>query len=112
MPSWEKCGQSVQANGEDLTFFRIVLPHAMRIKFSETFWKKTKSGKLVVTAGRKRTFTRGGATVIFEVRAVLALVVLRAGTVVVGGQVEAVRSVLTRVGRAVIDIQLGQRGIE
>lgn len=53
-------------------------------------------------------FTCGGATVVFEVRAVLALVVLRAGAVVVCGQVEAGRSVLTRVGRAVIDIQLAE----
>lgn len=60
----------------------------------------------------RRTFTRGGATVVFEVRAVLALVVLRAGAVVVCGQVEAGGSVLTWVGRAVIDIQLRQRGIE
>lgn len=43
---------------------------------------------------------------VFEVGAVFALVVLWAGTVVVCGQVEAGRSVLTRVGRAVIDIQL------
>lgn len=45
---------------------------------------------------------------IFEVGAVFALVVLWAGAVVVCGQVEAVRSVLTRVGRAVIDIQLAE----
>lgn len=74
--------------------------------------EKDKEQKLAVIAGRRRTFARGGATVVFEVRAVLALVVLRAGTVVVCGQVEAGRSVLTRVGRAVIDIQLGQKGIE
>lgn len=53
-------------------------------------------------------FTRGGATVVFEVRAVFALVVLRASAVVVCGQVETGRSILTRVGRAVIDIQLAE----
>lgn len=52
----------------------------------------------MVVAGRRRTFTRGGATVVFEVGAVLALVVLRARAVVVCGQIEAGRSVLTRVG--------------
>lgn len=68
---------------------------------------------LVVRAGRggrvlggRRTFTRGGSAVVFEVGAVLALVVLWAGTEVVCGQVEAGRPVLTRVGGAVIDIQL------
>jgi len=76
------------------------------------FWKKTKREKVVVTAGRRRTFTRGGATVVFEVGAVLALVVLGAGAVVVCGQVEAGRSILTRVGRAIIDIQLWQKGME
>lgn len=49
---------------------------------------------------------------VFEVRAVLALVVLGAGAEIIGGQVEAGRSVLTGVGRAVIDIQLEQRGIK
>lgn len=65
----------------------------------------------MVTACRRRTFTRGGATVVFEVRAIFALVVLWARAEVVCGQVEAGRSILTRVGQAVIDIQLGQRGI-
>lgn len=64
---------------------------------------------LVLRADGTLTFTRGGPAVIFEVRAVLALVVLGAGAVVVRGQVEARCSVLTRVGRAVIDIQLGER---
>lgn len=45
---------------------------------------------------------------VFEVGAVFTLVVLRAGAVVVRGPVEAGRSVLTRVGRAVIDIQLAE----
>lgn len=76
---------------------------------TETFWKKTKS--LVVIAGRARTFARGGATVVFEVRAVFPLVVLWASAVVVGGQVEAGRSVLTWVGGAVIDIQLSRKGM-
>lgn len=44
------------------------------------------------------TFAGGGATVVFEVGAVFALVVFGAVAVVVGGQVEAGRSVLTRVG--------------
>lgn len=70
-----------------------------------------KSRRLLQATGG-RTFTCGGATVVFEVGAVLALVVLRAGAVVVGGQVEAGRAVLTRVGRAVINIQLGEKGIE
>lgn len=74
--------------------------------------EKDRAKKLVVIADRRRTFTRGGATVVFEVRAVFALVVLRASAVVVCGQVEAGRPVLTRVGRTVIDIQLGQKGIE
>lgn len=43
-----------------------------------------------------------------EVGAVFPLVVLGAVAVVVGGQVEAGRAVLTGVGRAVIDIQLGE----
>lgn len=78
----------------------------------DTIWTKTKSKTLAVIAGRGRTFTCGGATVVFEVRAVFTLVVLRAGAVVVCGQVEAACPVLTRVGRAVIDIQLRQKGIE
>lgn len=53
-----------------------------------------------------RTFACGGATVVFKVGAVFTLVVLRASTVVVRGQVEARRSVLTRVGGAIIDVQL------
>lgn len=77
---------------------------------TERFWKKTKS--LVVIAGRARTFTRGGATVVFEVRAIFPLVVLWASAVVVGGPVEAGRSVLTWVGGAVIDIQLSQKGMK
>lgn len=60
--------------------------------------------------GAGLTFAGGGATVIFEMRAVLALVVFGAVAVVVGGQVEAGCSVLTRVGRTVIDIQLGGGG--
>lgn len=63
----------------------------------------------MVVGGWRRTFTRGGATVVFEVRAVFALVVLRASAVVVCCQVEAGCSILTRVGRAVINIQLGQK---
>lgn len=51
-----------------------------------------------MVAGRRCTFARGGATVVFEVGAVFALVVFWASAVVVCGQVEAVRSVLTRVG--------------
>lgn len=57
----------------------------------------------------KGTFTRGDATVVFEMRAVFAFVVLWASAEVVRGQVEAGRTVLTRVGGAVIDIQLGQK---
>lgn len=68
----------------------------------------------MVVAGAGRTFARGGSTVVFEVGAVFALVVFWAIAVVVCGQVEAGRSVLTRVGGAVIDIQLrakrGERG--
>lgn len=63
--------------------------------------------KLKVTGGGRRTFTCGCATVVFEVRAVFALVVFGASAVVVCGQVEAGCAVLTRVGRAIIDIQLG-----
>lgn len=73
---------------------------------------KTQNEKLVVAAGMRRTFTRGGATVVFEVRAVFAFVVFGASAVVVCGQVEAGRSIVTRVGRAVIDIQLEQKDIE
>jgi len=65
----------------------------------------------VVVAGGRRTFARGNATVVFEVGAVFAFVVLRASAEVVCGQVEAGRSILTRVGRAVIDIQLGQKHV-
>lgn len=72
-----KCGQSVQANGEDLVLFSILLQHAMQITLQQCSGKRTKSEKLVAVAGgRRRTFTRGGATVVFEVRAVFALVVL------------------------------------
>ena len=53
------------------------------------------------------TFAGGGAAVVLEVGAVLALVVLRTGAVVVVGQVEAGRAVLTRVGQAVVYVQLG-----
>lgn len=67
---------------------------------SAAFWKK-----LVVVTGRF-TFTRGGAAVVFEVGAVFALVVLRARAVVVSGPVIAGCSILARVGRAVIYIQL------
>lgn len=66
----------------------------------------------MVAACRRRTFTCGGATVVFKVRAVFALVVLWASAVVVSGPVEAGGAILTRVGGAVIDIQLGQKGIE
>lgn len=45
---------------------------------------------------------------VLEVRAVFALVVLWAGAVVVCGQVEADCPVLTRVGQAVINIQLAE----
>lgn len=45
---------------------------------------------------------------VLEVRAVFALVVVRASAVVVRGQVEAGRSVLTGVGGAIIDVQLGR----
>lgn len=55
------------------------------------------------------TFACGGATVIFKVGAVFPLVVLRASAVVVRGQVEARCSVLTRVGGAIIDVQLRQK---
>lgn len=51
---------------------------------------------VIVVSGR--TFTSGGTTVVFEVRAVLALVVLRAGTVVVSGSVKAGCPILTGVG--------------
>lgn len=60
----------------------------------------------MVVAGAGRTFARGGATVVFEVGAVFTLVVFWASAEVVCGQVEAGRSVLTRVRGAVIDIQL------
>lgn len=46
---------------------------------------------------------------VFEVRAVFPLVVVRASAVVVRGQVEAGRSVLTGVGGAIIDVQLRER---
>ena len=55
------------------------------------------------------TFAGGGATVVFKVGAVFTLVVLWASAVVVRGQVEAQCSVLTRVGGAVIDVQLRQK---
>lgn len=61
------------------------------------------------TCIRRRTFARGGATVVLKVRTVFALVVLWAGAVVVCGQVEADCSVLTRVGQAVINIQLWKK---
>lgn len=63
-----------------------------------------------VRGGHGRTFARGGATVVCEVGAVFPLVVLGAVAVVVGGQVEAGRAILTRVEQAVIDIQLGEVG--
>lgn len=84
----------------------------MQITFQICSGKSKRAKKLVVVAWRRRTFTCGGATVVFEVGAVFALVVLWASAVVVGCQVEARRSILTRVGRAVINIQLGQKGIE
>lgn len=59
--------------------------------------------------GGGHTFACGGATVVFEVRAVFPLVVVRASAVVVRGQVEAGRSVLTGVGGAIIDVQLRER---
>lgn len=61
------------------------------------------------TCIRRRTFARGGATVVLKVRTVFALVVLWAGAVVVCGQVEADCSILTRVGQAVINIQLWKK---
>lgn len=60
---------------------------------SAAFWKKP-----VVAASGRFTFTLGGATVVFEVGAVLALVVLWARAEVVCGPVVAGRSVLARVG--------------
>lgn len=74
-------------------------------KKKKTIGKK-KEKRLVVVEDAGRTFARGGATVVFEVGAVFTLVVFWASAVVVCGQVEAGRSVLTRVGGAVIDIQL------
>lgn len=95
-----------QANGEDLALFSILLQHATQITLQKCSGKR-QSEKLVVTVGRRHTFTCGGATVVFEVRAVLALIVFGAVAVVVCGQVEAGGSVLTRIWGAVIDIQLG-----
>lgn len=46
------------------------------------------------------------ATVVLEVRAVLALIIFWAFAEVVGGQAEALSAVLTGVWGAVIDIQL------
>ena len=46
---------------------------------------------------------------VLQVGAVLALVVVIALAEVVGGQVETRRSVLTRIGLAVIDVQLDMR---
>ena len=50
--------------------------------------------------------TGGGAAVVPQVGAVLALVVLGAVAVVARGQVKAAGSVLTRVWGAVINVQL------
>ncbi len=111
LPSWEKCGkvfrQMAKTWPHSVFYYRMLRRSPFR-----NVLQKDKSKKPVVTACKKRTFTCGGTTVVFEVGAVFALVVLRAGAVVVCGQVEAGRSVLTRVGGAVIDIQLGQKGIE
>lgn len=112
MLSWETFGQSVKANGENLALFSISLKHATQITLQSSPGKRQRAKSLWLLGGSRRTFTRGGATVVFEVRAVFALVVLRASTVVVCGQVEAGRSILTWVRRAVIDIQLRQKGIE
>lgn len=77
-----------------------------RLTVEKKHREKKKEKRLVVFAGAGRTFARGGATVVFEVGAVFTLVVFWASAVVVRGQVEAGRSILTRVGGAVIDIQL------
>lgn len=52
------------------------------------------------------TFARRRSTVVLQVGAVLAFVVFGTFAQVVRGQVETLRAVLTRVGLAVIDVQL------
>lgn len=59
---------------------------------SAALWKKP-----VALAGKRFTFTRGGAAVVFEVGAVFALIVLWARAEVVCGPVKAGCSILARV---------------
>lgn len=106
LPSWEKCGQSIQANSEYLALFSIIQHHSAQIIFQAPRWGGQRACSTCI---RRRTFARGGATVVLKVRTVFALVVLWAGAVVVCGQVEADCSVLTRVGQAVINIQLWKK---
>lgn len=75
-------------------------------KKPKTFY--TLKRRMVCLGKRGCTFACGGATVVFKVGAVFALVVLRASAVVVRGQVEARRSVETRVRGAIVDVQLRQ----
>lgn len=112
--SYARKEQSTLAENQRTEQYIGMAPQVFRLQmfYHSTLLTWAHRQKVVVIAGRGRTFTCGGATVVFEVGAVFALVVLRAGAVVVCGQVEAARPVLTRVGRAVIDIQLRQRGIE
>lgn len=53
-----------------------------------------------------RTFTGGGAAVVFKVRAVLAFIVLRTLAKIVAGTVVALGTVLARIGLAIIYVQL------
>ena len=46
LPSWEKCGQSAQANGEDLAIFSILLEHAMQITFQKYSGKSQRAKSL------------------------------------------------------------------
>lgn len=52
------------------------------------------------------TFTGGGAAVVLKVGAVLAFIILRALAEIVTGTVEALSTVLARIGLAIIDVQL------
>lgn len=101
-----KCGQSIQANSEYLALFSIIQHHGAQIIFQAP---RGGGQRACSSCIRRHTFARGGATVVLEVRAVFALVVLWAGAVVVCGQVEADCPVLTRVGQAVINIQLWKK---
>lgn len=70
------------------------------------YYIQERNMRIITECRWERTFAGCGAAVVLQVWAVLALVVLRTFTDVVGCNVETLATILTGVVQAVIDIQL------